>query len=53
MRKTNSKITKPKAHCATCNSNFGLIRYRFENKQFCSKQCLNRYLAGRNEQPTS
>ena len=29
--------------CDTCNGRFGLIRHRFAQKQFCSKQCLDRY----------
>jgi hypothetical protein len=53
MRKTTPKSTKAKARCAICHGSFGLIRYRFELKQFCSKQCLDRYLARRKDQPTS
>ena len=53
MRETTSKSTKAKARCALCKGKFGLIRYRFEDKQFCSKQCLDGYLARRQEQPTS
>ena len=29
--------------CYTCNGRFGLIRHKFAQKQFCSKQCLDRY----------
>jgi hypothetical protein len=29
--------------CDTCNGRFGLIRHRFSQKQFCSKQCLDNY----------
>ena len=29
--------------CDTCNGRFGLIRHRFAQKQFCSKQCLDKY----------
>ena len=36
------RMAKP--HCAACNGRFGLIRYRYAHKQFCSRQCLERYL---------
>jgi len=39
----NRKANTPR--CAICNGSFGLIRYRFAHKQFCSKQCLERYVA--------
>ena len=38
-------MPKTKARWATCNGGFGLIRYRYGYKKFCSKQCLDRYLA--------
>jgi len=31
--------------CHQCNGRFGLVRYRFELKQFCSKRCLLEYRA--------
>jgi hypothetical protein len=43
----NSKVAKPKPRCEVCNSGFGLIRHRFAHKQFCSKRCLDQYLAAR------
>ena len=42
-----------KARCATCDREFGRIRYRFLHREFCSKRCLNLYLARRTEKPTS
>jgi hypothetical protein len=29
--------------CYRCNGGFGLVRYRFALKAFCSKRCLNEY----------
>jgi hypothetical protein len=37
--------SKVKPRCETCKGTFGLIRHRFAHKQFCSKQCLDEYLA--------
>ncbi len=48
---TNSTITKTTVHCATCDGRFGLIRHRFAHKQFCSKHCLNQYLANGKREP--
>ena len=53
MHKTTPKGTKTRTRCAMCKGYFGLIRYHFDHKQFCSKQCLDRYLARRKDQPTS
>src|SRR5271157_5978171 len=41
-------MPKTKARCETCNGSFGLIRHRYAYKQFCSKQCLDSYLAKTN-----
>ena len=40
-----------KPRCEVCNGNFGLIRQRLAYKQFCSKHCLDQYLAKREQQP--
>jgi hypothetical protein len=48
MRKVTwdvATINKPR--CEVCKGPFGLTRHRFAHKQFCSKQCLERYLAER------
>jgi hypothetical protein len=29
--------------CYQCHGRFGLIRYRFAQKQFCSKQCVSKF----------
>jgi hypothetical protein len=29
--------------CHQCNKPFGLVRQRFALKQFCSKQCVQKY----------
>jgi hypothetical protein len=29
--------------CYQCHGGFGLIRYRFAQKQFCSKQCVTKF----------
>ena len=48
MRKMTWAVTSPsKPRCEICKGRFGLIRYRIAQKQFCSKQCLERYLAER------
>jgi hypothetical protein len=48
MRKlTWEAIPPPKARCEVCKGAFGLTRQRFAHKQFCSKQCLDRYRAER------
>ena len=44
------RIPKTTVRCAICNGCFGLIRHRFAYKQFCSKQCLDYYLANRKQQ---
>jgi len=31
--------------CQHCNARFGLIRYHFASKQFCSKRCAKKYEA--------
>jgi len=31
--------------CHQCNGRFGLIRRRFAFKQFCSKECVEKYKA--------
>ena len=35
----------PRARCEVCEGAFGLTRRRFEQKQFCSKHCLEWYVA--------
>jgi hypothetical protein len=51
MRKMAWKVSTPiKARCEICDGSFGLIRHRFESKQFCSKQCLEQYLTERKQQ---
>jgi hypothetical protein len=48
MRKMTWEVTRPhKVRCEVCKGAFGLTRRRLEQKQFCSKQCLERYLAER------
>ena len=48
MRKMTWKAASPsKPRCEICKGGFGLIRYRIAQKQFCSEQCLERYLAER------
>ena len=51
--KHKSNTAKPAARCAMCNGRFGLIRHRFAHKQFCSKSCLDHYLAMRKQKPFS
>ena len=54
MRKMTWAITSPsKPRCEICKGAFGLIRYRIAQKQFCSKQCLERYLAERTQRVAS
>ena len=48
---TNSRVTKRKPRCEVCDGCFGLIRHRFAHKQFCSKRCLEQYLAKSKRQP--
>jgi hypothetical protein len=50
---TNPRPNKPKPRCEICNGAFGLIRYRLAHRQFCSKRCLDQYLATRKQQPSS
>jgi hypothetical protein len=38
---------RPKPRCEVCKGSFGLIRHRLAFKQFCSKRCLDQYLATR------
>jgi hypothetical protein len=48
MRKMTWEFTSPSMpRCEICKGAFGLIRYRIAQKQFCSKQCLERHLAER------
>jgi hypothetical protein len=48
MRKLTWEVTPPpKARCEVCKGAFGLTRRRLASKQFCSKQCLDWYLAER------
>jgi hypothetical protein len=46
-------MPETKARCETCNGSFGLIRHRYAYKQFCSKQCLDSYLAKTKQQASS
>ena len=48
----NSKVAKPKPRCEVCNGGFGLIRHRFAHKEFCSKRCLDHYLAESKQRPS-
>ena len=50
---TNPEWSNTKHRCAICNGRFGLIRHRFSIYQFCSKQCLDDYLAKRMPLPSS
>jgi hypothetical protein len=53
MRKdTNSMMAKRKPRCEVCGGCFGLIRHRFAQKQFCSKRCLEQYLAKSKQRPS-
>jgi endogenous inhibitor of DNA gyrase (YacG/DUF329 family) len=45
----NSNVTKTRVRCATCGGGFGLIRHRLAHRQFCSKHCLEQYLANRKQ----
>jgi hypothetical protein len=50
LRKMTWDVTSPtKARCETCKGFFGLVRYRFAQKQFCSNHCLERYVAERQQ----
>ena len=49
--KAQYKGSTPKQRCEVCNGSFGLIRQRLAYKQFCSKHCLDQYLAKREQQP--
>ena len=50
MRKMTWEVAKPsKARCETCKGDFGLIRHRYANKQFCSKHCVQRHLTSTTE----
>ena len=52
MRKdTNSMMERRKPRCEVCEGCFGLIRHRFAHKQFCSKRCLEQYLAKSKQRP--
>jgi hypothetical protein len=42
---TQYKRPPPKPRCEVCKGSFGLIRHRLAFKQFCSKHCLDQYLA--------
>ena len=54
MRKMTWEVTSPnKPRCEICKGRFGLVRYRIAQKQFCSKQCLERYLAERMQRISS
>jgi hypothetical protein len=52
-KKTSRKSVGRRARCSLCGGGFGVIRFRFELREFCSKRCLNRYLASRIERPWS
>jgi hypothetical protein len=54
MRKMSWEVTRPhKVRCEVCKGAFGLTRRRFEQKQFCSKHCLEWYLAERTHRVSS
>ena len=50
-KEAQHKGSPPKPRCDVCKGSFGLIRHRLAYKQFCSKHCLNQYLAKREQQP--
>ena len=50
---TNPTVAKRKPRCEICNGCFGLIRHRIGHKQFCSKHCLEQYLAKSEQRPSS
>ena len=50
-KEAQDKSSRPKPRCEVCNGSFGLIRQRLAYKQFCSKLCLEQYLAKREQQP--
>jgi hypothetical protein len=52
MRMTSKEAqykVRPKQRCEVCSGRFGLIRHRLAFKQFCSRHCLNQYLASLKE----
>jgi hypothetical protein len=51
--KHKSSTGNPAVRCAMCNGRFGLIRYRLAHKQFCSKSCLDHYVAVRKQKTFS
>ena len=54
MRKKTWEITKlNRARCEICNGAFGLTRHRVAQKQFCSKQCLERYRTEQSDRVSS
>ena len=50
---TNRRANKPKPRCEICNGRFGLVRHRFAHRQFCSKRCLQQYLAVSKQRPSA
>ena len=47
MTSKETQRPQPKPCCEVCRGSFGLIRHRSAFKQFCSKRCLDQYLATR------
>ena len=53
MRKMTWDVaTIAKPRCEVCKGPFGLTRHRSAEKQFCSKHCLEQYLAKSKERPS-
>ena len=50
-KEAQHKSSSSKPRCEVCKGSFGLIRQRSAYKQFCSKHCLEQYLAKREQQP--
>ena len=48
-KEAHYKRPQSKPRCEVCNGSFGLIRHRLAYKQFCSKHCLDQYLASRKQ----
>ena len=46
--RVDSNVSK---RCVTCGGGFGLIRHRVAHRHFCSKHCLDKHLANREQEP--
>jgi hypothetical protein len=49
-RESLSTRERQYGRCYQCNGRFGLIRYRFALKQFCSNFCIERHKADTGEE---